>query len=446
MDSDEGPLWVETCRNTVQLGTAKLGGNLPKSPPARNGEVIKAQSKPEKLVYVGDNAPWHRTLVEEVAPAFEKATGIKIDFTLLPVDAWIARLKAELSAGGSGIDVAQWTVSMAGWISPYVADHQPLVEELMKRDPGFDWNDFLAGTKRSATYDGKLSGIPYRITTGILHYQKPLFEAAGIAGPPGTYDEFLKTALAVNKPERAAFGIFGRQGPGIISGFLPWLYSAGGRLVDFKTGEIFINDEKGVAALQFYADLVTKYKLTPPEAMTWEFDEIVAGGQNDKYAMVQMFAPYGTLINDPKLSHTAGRWAWSTVPGLHAREEGRTWIDGHSLAVPKNAPNKDWSLEFIRLACSKEWMRRSMITGNAPPRASVLHDPEMERSIGWPPVAAAAIETGIPSPNHPASLALYIQLRAALSQALLGQKTAKQALDDLAVDWKRRLRRAGLKG
>ena len=41
------------------------------------------QAKPEKLVYVGDNGPWHWCLVEEVAPAFEKATGIKIDFTLL---------------------------------------------------------------------------------------------------------------------------------------------------------------------------------------------------------------------------------------------------------------------------------------------------------------------------------------------------------------------------
>ena len=35
-----------------------------------------AQSKPEKIVYVGDNGPWHWVMVEEVAPAFEKATGI----------------------------------------------------------------------------------------------------------------------------------------------------------------------------------------------------------------------------------------------------------------------------------------------------------------------------------------------------------------------------------
>src|ERR1700751_5507558 len=79
---------------------------------------IMAQSKPEKLIYVGDNGPWHYVMVEEVAPAFEKATGIKVDFTLLPVDPWTARLKAELSGGSSDIDIVQWSVGMAGWGSP----------------------------------------------------------------------------------------------------------------------------------------------------------------------------------------------------------------------------------------------------------------------------------------------------------------------------------------
>src|SRR3954469_15459985 len=87
---------------------------------------IMAQSKPEKLVYVGDNGPWHYVMVEEVAPAFEKATGIKIDFTLLPVDPWTARLKAELGAGSGDIDIVQWSVGMAGWISPHMLDHEAL--------------------------------------------------------------------------------------------------------------------------------------------------------------------------------------------------------------------------------------------------------------------------------------------------------------------------------
>jgi ABC-type glycerol-3-phosphate transport system substrate-binding protein len=67
----------------------------------------------------------------------------------------------------------------------------------------------------------------------------------------------------------------------------------------------------------------------------------------------------------------------------------------------------------------------------------------MVAKIGWPPVAAAAIETGNPTPAQPIWSTLELSLRIGLSQALLGQKTAKDALDGVAEDWHRSLRRAG---
>src|SRR4029077_7635466 len=124
----------------------------------------------------------------------------KVEFTLLTVDAWRARLKAELSAGSSGIDIAQWSVQMAGWMAPHLLDHEALLATIAKRDPDFDWSDFLGGSKQAASYDERLVGITNRILTGFLDYQKPLFEQAGITQPPTTFAEFEKVALAVNTP------------------------------------------------------------------------------------------------------------------------------------------------------------------------------------------------------------------------------------------------------
>jgi multiple sugar transport system substrate-binding protein len=401
-----------------------------------------AQSKPEKLVYVGDNGPWHWTLVEEVGPAFEQETGIKVDFTLLPVDPWNARLKAELNSGSSGIDVVQWSVGMAGFLSNHFEDHEEYAAKIMARDPDWEWNDFLGGSKKAATYEGKMIGIPYRITTGIMHYQKYLMDQAGITKLPETFEELRKAAVALNHPpERYGFGISGRQGPAIYSSFSPWLYSAGGGTVDFKSGEILINSPESIEALEFWSGLVTKDKVVPPEAMTWDFEEIVAGGQSDRYAITETFAPYGTLINDPKVSKTGGKWIWDTVPGKTDKSQSKTWVDGHFLGIPKYTRNKEWSLEFIRMACSKKFMRQSMIRGNAPPRGSVLRDPEMVKLIGWTEVAAKAIETGVPTPAQPIFPTLALSLRAGLSQTLIGEKTPKQALDGVADDWRRAMRR-----
>src|SRR5476651_1969515 len=111
-----------------------------------------AQSKPEKLVLVCENSvAWKRTLIEEVAPAFEKATGIKVEFTMLPVDAWRARLKAELSAGSTDIDLAMLSVQMSEWMSPHLLDCNEVVAKISARDPAFDWKDFLAGGVTAGT-------------------------------------------------------------------------------------------------------------------------------------------------------------------------------------------------------------------------------------------------------------------------------------------------------
>ena len=144
-----------------------------------------AQSKPEKLVYVGDNGPWHHAMVEDVAPAFEKDTGIKIDFTLLPVDPWRARLRAELGSGSSGIDVVQFSVSMTGWMAPHMEDHEPLLAQIMAQVPRLRLErlSHRHARRRRAT-KASCAVLPYRITTGIFHYQKALLERAGFARPP----------------------------------------------------------------------------------------------------------------------------------------------------------------------------------------------------------------------------------------------------------------------
>jgi ABC-type glycerol-3-phosphate transport system substrate-binding protein len=231
----------------------------------------RAQAKPNKLVYVGDNGPWHWCLVQEVAPAFEKATGIKIDFTLLPGDAETVRLKSELSAGSGAIDVVQWNPNMAGWIARHMQDHQKLLAAAASRQPDFDWADFLPAAQAMATYDGKLAGIPYRVVTDILHYQKPVLQQAGIAKPPETFAEFQAVAQATTKlglPHRYGVGFIARQGTAILDPFTPILRSTGGDFYNPKTGEIFINRPPAIEALEFYGDLMTKYHVMNPDSIT----------------------------------------------------------------------------------------------------------------------------------------------------------------------------------
>jgi len=229
----------------------------------------------------------------------------------------------------------------------------------------------------------------------------------------------------------------------MVGGYTPFLRGNGGDYFDPKTWEIHINNDKAVEALQYYGDLMTKYKVVVPDAITWEFDEIVAGGQNDRYAMTITLAPYGTLINDPKLSKTAGKWAWALAPGAHSLAESQVSVGGWTFGVPSGCKNKDWAFEFIQMACSKEWMRRSVVRGNAPPRVSVLNHPDVMADYGWAPVLAEAMKTATLEPREPIWPTLELELRSGISAVLTGQKNAKDALDEVASNWHRSLRRAG---
>ena len=53
------------------------------------------------------------------------------------------------------------------------------------------------------------------------------------------------------------------------------------------------------------------------------------------------------------------------------------------------------------------------------------------------------MQTAMLEPRDAIWATLELQLRSGMSQVLLGQKTAKEALDGVASDWQRSLRRAG---
>lgn len=428
---------MKLSRRAVLAGSAAMAGAV----------RARAQSKPDRLVYIGDNGPWHACLQQEVAPAFEKQTGIKVDFSFLPGDALTARLKGELSAGSTSIDIIQWNPNMAGWITPHMQDHTKLLAAYGA--PDFDWPDFLPSVQAMATYNGKLSGIPYRVITDIMFYQKPVLAAAGFDTPPESFAQFLAAAQACTKqgaPHRYGTGFIARQGPAILDPFTPFLRSAGGDFYDPKTGEIFINKQPGVEALDFYGGLMSKYHVMNPDSLTWEFDGVISGGQNDQFAMCVTIAPYGEPMNDPKLSKTAGNWAFAPVPGKDSIAQSRTHQGGWMLGVPEGTKNTEWAFAFIQLAASKQWLRRSIDLANCPPRDSVLRDPSVLAKHPWAPVMAETLKTATLDPRDPLWGAAQLPLRLAVSQMLLGQKNAQQALDEVARQWQRIFRNAGLKG
>ena len=404
-----------------------------------------AAAKPDKLVFLIDNAPWHGTMTEDAATEFERTTGIHVEFTRLPDDALLARLKAELTAGGTGIDITQNQASWGGWIAPHMEDHAALIAGASgPYAADFGWDDIPPSVRKLSLRDSKQYSIPYRVVMGVLHYQPAVLKEAGFDRPPATWDELRDTALAVTKAgggQRYGLGLCLRQGPATINHWCSFFRSNGGRYYDPATHEVFINKPESVDATAFYGDLATRWRVVPPDAVTWEWDEIIANGQADRYGMTITFGPSGTMLNDPALSRTGGKWAAVPVPGPRGPDTSRTFLGGWSMGVSAYSKNKEWAFEFVQMITSREWSKRSMEKGNCPPRISVLNDPDVGVHYHWAPAAATALQTAELDPQDPLWGALQLPLRAGLSRVATGQSPAREAMDGVASNWARIIRR-----
>lgn len=405
-----------------------------------------AQGKPAELRMIGDPGPWARVLYDEIIPEWERETGIKVRAEILPTDPLRTRVQTEFNAGTAPYDLVFFSANWRGWIGRYMEDHASFLEHSGSPRLGdYRWDDVIPAAREAATSVGRLSGIPYRVTLAVIHYQPQVLEAAGVTAPPDSFEtlrEALVKCTAAGQPDRFGLGIFGQQASSITNSFEPFLFSAGGGYYEEGSFKILINSPESKDALRFLSELVHRDRVTPPEFTTWSFDEIVSGGRNDRYAMAVMLAPYGSLIASPP-SRTAGKWAWMPMVGRQGGG-GRTQLGGWSLGVPTSSGNKEWAFDLLLYATSPQQMRRSMRSGNMPPRESVLNDAEILKEYGWAAASAEALKTAVPAPSDNLWGTLEGRIRSSLSEVYLGRRSAEESLDAVANDWERAIRRAGL--
>ncbi len=102
----------------------------------------------------------------------------------------------------------------------------------------------------AASINGTLYGIPNEIDVYALNYNKKLFEAAGIAEAPKTWDEFLAAAekLTDKSKGQQGFGLINSWAAGVLHPFSSLLVSNGGDLV--VDGKPVLDSEAGPADLR----------------------------------------------------------------------------------------------------------------------------------------------------------------------------------------------------
>lgn len=142
------------------------------------------------------------------------------------------------------------------------------VDELIDTSGGKKFLDrFWPSMLLNCSYGGKVYGVPFQRSTPVMYYNKDAFSEAGLdpEKPPVTWDELISVAQKLTKREGDRTTRWGIELP--LEAF-NWFYYAvtyanGGETLSTDGTKVLWDEPKNIEALQFWHDLVNKYKVTP---------------------------------------------------------------------------------------------------------------------------------------------------------------------------------------
>jgi multiple sugar transport system substrate-binding protein len=287
-----------------------------------------------------------------------------------------------------------------------------------------DIKDFLDGAVQDATYKGRLYGIPIcNVGARLFLINKDLFEKAKITKFPETWSEYVETAKKLTDPAQGIYGgSFDGAGQNTYNNFFQYLAQAGGSILNKDWTQCTVNSPEGVKALQFWVDLIHKYKVVNPNTANLDFNENIALFAAGKIAMLDGFARFAAQISQINPNIKIG---YMSMIGDKKRVAfGATW----NYVIAKNSKHPKEAYEFIKVMTSKERMMDE--PAFMPTRKSLLNqgkwkdiDPEIRKNMAY----MAAFE-----PTTVLSQMIEI-LSNSIREALMLKASPKEALDKAAA-------------
>ncbi|MEU6350426.1 sugar ABC transporter substrate-binding protein [Streptomyces sp. NPDC047072] len=256
--------------------------------------------------------PTRTALLKDLIADFQKQNPkIKVNLVSPPTEQADQKIQQMLQSG-SGVDVLEvrditvgpW--SNNGWLHD------------MKTDlAGWQGWDAMTENAVKASQDakGRTYFIPYGFYGLSLFYRTDLIKKAGFGQPPGSWEELLKQASAINDPGERRYGYAFRGGANANSNATAIIEAYVADQIDpangfkLKNGRTIFTAPEAEDAMETYLELFKK--ASPKSSVSWGYPEMVEGFSNGSTAF---------LLQDPEVIATVAqsksitRSQWSTAP------------------------------------------------------------------------------------------------------------------------------------
>ncbi len=232
-------LWSRSRRDFLGIGLAGVGAVLA---PRRGRAALTSLTLIHETSLIPAFDAYFRTIL---GPAYEKATGIKVEYELVSAGTLQAQV-ASAAETGSGPGLAQtcsdWPVLYDG---RYV-DVSDIAGEIGGQPGG--WYD---AAKDAAVVNGKWRAVPFGNVGQLMNWRTDWFGAAGYQTFPDTWDELQEAGIRL-KAAGHPFGFALGDGFDDNHGWLyPLLWSFGAHEVEPDGKTIVLDSDETARAVDF---------------------------------------------------------------------------------------------------------------------------------------------------------------------------------------------------
>jgi len=270
---------------------------------------------------------------------------------------------------------------------------------------------------------GKLYSLPFQRSVPVLYYNKDAFAKAGIAGPPATWTEFAADAQKLTTRNGVDVTRWGAEFPLEAYNWIYYalVYQAGGDVISSDLKHLDLDRPAAVSAMQYWWDLVNKYKVMPAYTPWPQGSQDFA---SEKTAMVVYSSGAQAFFRQ------SAKFKWGLVRMPRGDRSGVA-IGGGNLVMFKKSPAQEeaswkfvsWMLEPAQQA---RWSARS---GYIAVVRSAWNLPELKAVVAEYPEVLETVKQ-LDAAYYEPSAPNFTQVRDALHdtlQDILANKVALRA-------------------
>jgi N,N'-diacetylchitobiose transport system substrate-binding protein len=289
---------------------------------------------------------------------------------------------------------------------------------------------WLKGLRDSATYNGKLFGVPYYAGSRVVIYRTDYFKKVGIKKAPTSLAQFVaagKRIQAAYGKNDKTFSAFYVAGPDWYSA-MSFVFDYGGRIATTSRGKwVGTLDSpaaiKGLTAYKQTFDALSRASKVQDEAHPFPTTPF---SQGHSASFIGPGWQFGYAL-DPKAGNPKLKPLMSAF-AMPSHVKGKTmpaFLGGSDLGVPVTTSHKSQAEDWIAAFTSSANMAGIVKAGNIPNNTSQLN---LVAGNPGSQLAKASTNTWfVPTAKNWASVESANVLRNMLTQILTGKLTVKQA-------------------